>query len=552
MTVPLTGKSPPVPIQEPAESASSAIVRPPYLAALVVALLVLGGYLFSLAPSVTFWDAGELIASMRTLGIPHPPGTPLFVLMGHVWANLIPFGEYAFRTNRLSAVCSAGAAGFWFLVVHQALEPVLAEADAGAGRVLRAGGATAAAILGAFTFTNWQNSNETEVYAVASFIIAAVAWLVLRWRATRGTPGAQKRLLLIAYLMGISIANHLLALLAGPAVIAFMVAELRSHPAASAEQRRREWAQAAVMAGLWALLLGVGLGSTNLAILGGLCFLASAGFAAGAGVLPFALVSVMVALVGVSPYLFLYLRSAQHPIINEAAPDSWNALLAVIRREQYPVRTPLDDPTEPHGPENPGRSLTIVGLQLVNYLQYFDWHWAKALPGTLGVFPLRTVFTLIFLSLGLRGLFAHHRGDRAGWWLLFTLFLVTGLGLVAYMNFRPGFSLGYDRYPQSDDHEVRERDYFFVISYIAWGLWAGMGLTTLVRSWMARLEGGARRLATLGLAGALLPCLLNFREADRGHGPDARLPGDFAYDLLNSAPPYGVLFTYGDNDTFPL
>src|SRR5438552_8647565 len=184
MTVPLTGKSPPVPIQEPAASASSAIVRPPYLAALVVALLVLGGYLFSLAPSVTFWDAGELIASMRTLGIPHPPGTPLFVLMGHVWANLIPFGEYAFRTNLLSAVCSAGAAGFWFLVLHQALEPVLAEADAGAGRVLRAGGATAAAILGAFTFTNWQNSNETEVYAVASFIIAAVAWLVLRWRAT--------------------------------------------------------------------------------------------------------------------------------------------------------------------------------------------------------------------------------------------------------------------------------------------------------------------------------------------------------------------------------
>ncbi len=525
-------------------------MRPPYRAALVVTLLVLAGYVFSLAPSVTFWDAGEFIAAMKGLGIPHPPGTPLFVLMGHVWAGLIPFGEYAWRTNLLSATFSAGAAGFWFLVVHEALLRAIPGDDRAANR-LRIVGAGASALLAAFTFTNWQNSNETEVYAVASFIVGAIAWSCLRWRAARGTDRARRALLMIAYLLGLSIANHLLALLAGPAVIAFLVAELRLHPAASAEERRGEWARAAVFAGLWALLLGVGLGSPGIAVVGGLAFLAASVFALRAGALGFALVAVAIALVGVTPYLFLFLRSAQHPVLNEAAPSTWDALLAVIQRAQYPVRTPFDDPTHLHGPDNPGRTLSIIGLQLLNYVQYFDWQWAKSLAVQFAGVPLRVIATITFFSLGLYGAGVHRRADRTGWWLIFTLWLVTGLGLVGYMNFKPGYSLGYQLFPSSGQHEVRERDYFFVLSFVTWGLWAGMGLTSLVRQ-AGEAGRGLRQGAFLAFALVLVPPVLNFREADRAHGPDTHLPGDFAYDLLNSAPPYGILFTYGDNDTFPL
>jgi len=103
------------------------------------------------------------------------------------------------------------------------------------------GGAAAAVILGAFTFTNWQNSNETEVYAIATFTIAAMSWLVHVWRRYRGTPRAQRVLLLIVYLAGVSIGNHLLALLAGPGVILFLVTTLRNEPAADPVQRRAEW-----------------------------------------------------------------------------------------------------------------------------------------------------------------------------------------------------------------------------------------------------------------------------------------------------------------------
>ena len=108
-------------------------------------------------------------------------------------------------------------------------------------------GAAAAAVLSGFSFTNWQNSNETEVYAVASCVVAAAGWLCLRWRATRGSDRSSRLLLLIAYLLGASIANHLLALLAGPAVLVFLFAHLLEAPNPDAAERKREWSQALLM-----------------------------------------------------------------------------------------------------------------------------------------------------------------------------------------------------------------------------------------------------------------------------------------------------------------
>ena len=84
-----------------------------------------------------------------------------------------------------------------------------------------------------------------------------------------------------------------------------------------------------------------------------------------------------------------------------------------------------------------------LGWQLANYFQYFDWQWARSLAD-----GARQVVTIAFLTLGLRGLWEQRRSDRPAWWLLLGIFLVTGLGLVAYMNFRPGFSLAFHRWPE--------------------------------------------------------------------------------------------------------
>ncbi len=279
--------------------------RPPYLAALAVGLAVFIGYLLTLAPTVTFWDAGEFIAAAKILGIPHPPGTPLFVLIAHVWGTLVPIGEFAYRTNMLSALLSAGAAACFFLVAHESLRGTAAGLDQGAARLVRLGGGAAAALIGAFTFTNWQNSNETEVYGIATFTVAAICWLCHVWRARRGTGIAPRILLLIVYLGGISMGNHLLALLVGPAVVMFIWAVLRHDAASDPGQRRSEWAQLAVVAGVWMLLIGTGLGSTTLSIVGLLCFLAAAGFAATSGETRFAAATLFLAAVGMTPYLYL-------------------------------------------------------------------------------------------------------------------------------------------------------------------------------------------------------------------------------------------------------
>ena len=146
--------------------------RPPYLVAAGIAVLVLFVYLTTLAPTVTFWDAGELVTAAKTLGIPHPPGTPLWVLLGHVWGLIIPFGDYAWRLNLLSAVCGSIAASCWFLVAFT----LSRRTDLEAPKLLAYGAGCAAALLTAFSFTNWQNAVEAEVYAVAMITIGLGAW----------------------------------------------------------------------------------------------------------------------------------------------------------------------------------------------------------------------------------------------------------------------------------------------------------------------------------------------------------------------------------------
>ena len=138
-----------------------------------------------------------------------------------------------------------------------------------------------------------------------------------------GRPKATRTLLLIVYLAALSVGNHLLALLAGPAVVVFLAMTIRGDANTDRDARRREWGEVAVVAGMWALLVGTGLGSTTLVLLGAVAFAVSAGFATSAGAGGFAVASLALAVVGVSPYLFLYLRSAQHPLLNEAAPDTF-------------------------------------------------------------------------------------------------------------------------------------------------------------------------------------------------------------------------------------
>ncbi len=493
--------------------------------------------MITLAPTVTLWDAGEFITASKVLGVPHPPGTPLFVLVGHVWADILRIGQYAWRLNLMSACFSAAGAGCLFLVAHR----LLADED----RILRVGGAAAAALLSAFAFTEWQNSNETEVYTFATFSIAAICWLCLRWRDVRGTARAPHILLLIVYIAALSIGNHLLALLVGPAVSLFIAHTLRTRPAADPDERKVEWTEWGTLTALWFVLVAVGLGSTPLLIVGGVLVAGAVVACVTADSPTFPIVAIGVAAAGISIYAFLYIRSGLHPVLNEAAPENWHNLLAVIRREQFGSRGLLDNPMFFPGPDNPGRTLNLFGQQLLNFFQYCSWQWGRTLPNIPMVFV-----SLVFVSLGMLGFEFARRRDRGIAYLLGALWLVTGIGLVIYMNFKAGFSLFWDQYPTIDQHEVRERDYFFVVSFQIWGVFAAFGLVRLVR-WVSQVAPARVGIAVASLI-TLVPFAANFMAASRRHGPDATVARDFAYNLLQSVEPYGVLFAYGDNDTFPV
>ena len=213
-------------------------------------------------------------------------------------------------------------------------------------------------------------------------------------------------------------------------------------------------------------------------------------------------------------------------------------LSAALSRDQY-VKPPwlgLEDRVAP------------LHLQFANYLQYFDWQWSRALQGTQTLFaPARLPFTLLFTGLGLYGAVEHFKRDRATFWYLLTLFGTLSAALVYYLNFKYGYSIA-DPSGDLSAHEVRERDYFFIVSFSLWGLWAGMGIATLWKALSEKVGGGYKMAAPI-LALALIPLFLNWSWADRSGDYSTR---DWAYNLLMSVEPYGVLFTNGDNDTFPL
>jgi hypothetical protein len=478
--------------------------------------------------------------------------------MSNAWARLFPFGEYAFRVSVMVAVCGALSVALIYLVVFEAVRGG-GLAPARGGGWFATGAALAAALVSGFSFTAWHNANEAEVYTVSSLIVAATLWLAMQWRSRRGSSNATQYLVLAMYLAALSVGNHLLGLLVGPGLIVFVWHQLRHHPHDHDAVRRAEAGQLWVIASVWLLLVGVGLGSTAVLSLAGLLVLVALVLASQRGAMRFGLAALAVCLVGLSTYAFLYIRAGFGPTINMGDPSSWEALTALISRKQYPPRLPWDNPLYLSGANNPGRPLDIIWLQILNYLQYFDWQWSKGLATarTLFAWP-RLPLTILFTYLGMLGASVLRKRDAATFWLLLFVFLVTGPGLVGYMNFKPGFSLAYDQFPTFAQHEVRERDYFFLLSFQTWGVWAGIGIAAVCRYLLAWLRSHsvytvARRMAAAAVYGAAaLPFVLNHAAAVRNRDPEAHLAVDFAYDVLQSIEPYGILITGGDNDTYPL
>lgn len=451
--------------------------RPPYGIAAAVAAAVLAIYVITIAPTTHFWDTSEYIAAARVLGIPHPPGNPLFVLMAHVWGELPIAWGYALRLNLFAAVTSAFSSGFLFLVAERFLRDAST-----APRWTRYAAAAAGVLVGATSFTVWNQSTVNEkVYTLSLLSIALVLWLAVHWGDDEPGPHRDRWLLLMAYLLALTATNHLMGLLVGPAVLAYI---LYTDP--QALLRWQLWAGAA-----------------------------------------------LVAVVGVSVWTFLPIRAGQFPAINEGEPTTWPTLKAVLNRDQY-AKPPVTF-----------RQATLAA-QFANYWQYVTWQYGRDWSE-----PVRRLLAIGFTLLGLTGAWRQWRTDRRGAAAMTALIGTVTIVLVVYLNFRYGFSIFPD---QELDREVRERDYFFIASFLLWGIWVAIGLAVLMeetaKAFRERMSEGTRWLvATPVLLVALIPLAGNRLTASRA---GETTPRDFAVDLLQSVEPYAILITAGDNDTFPL
>src|SRR3989475_968758 len=210
--------------------------RPPYLMAALVALCGLVLYVLTLAPTTQFWDTSEYIAAAYVLGIPHPPGTPLFVLIAHTWGLLPLAAGYAMRINLLAAVTSAIAAGSRFLVSERLMREWVP------ARLPRRLAAVAGALVAATAFTVWNQSVVNEkVYTLSLLAIALVLWLIVRWDDQPPGEAHDHHLLLIVYLLALTATNHMMGVLVGPVVLILLFPPLKAQRPPDLASRRVEW-----------------------------------------------------------------------------------------------------------------------------------------------------------------------------------------------------------------------------------------------------------------------------------------------------------------------
>ena len=174
-------------------------------------------YLTTVAPTLSFWDCGEFIACSYTMSVPHPPGSPLYLLLGKMF-SMIPFGDVGWRVNLISVIVSAFSVVILYLTIVRLVRLYRGAESSTLDALIVYGGAAIGALTYAFTHSHWFNAVEAEVYAISLFFTAVVFYLILRWADEADNPVSDRLLLIIAYFMGLAIGVHLLNILAIPAI----------------------------------------------------------------------------------------------------------------------------------------------------------------------------------------------------------------------------------------------------------------------------------------------------------------------------------------------
>jgi hypothetical protein len=530
-------------------------------------------YIRTLSPTVVFWDVGEFMAAARLLQVPHPPGAPLFLLVARVF-SIVPFAQdIAVRMHIISAISSALTVMLLYLISVKLIIGWRGKPETTFDRIVVYGSSVIGALAMMTSPTFWFNAVEAEVYGLDMLIISLIIWLGLRYYEHGHGTRSDVYLLLVAYLAGLSMGVHLLALLAlWPVMLLvyFRSFEFDTKNFLSSLFSWRFLAFGAVaIVVFFAIFKGVltylpsfldgEVGGKKIGELKYLPYLLVLGAAYGAyyahkhkrRILSISLLSFLFVVLGFSTYIMVYMRANADTPMNENNPDTIERLVQYLDRQQYgdypkllPRRWNTSDPEIAQRHQNYTSEFDYFWrFQLDQmYLRYFGWNFVGREGDWKDAGVDWTKLYGIPLFLGFFGAYYHWSREKKTALMATVAFIVLGVALVVYFNMQ--------------NPQPRERDYFYVGSFFIFALWIGIGISGILDFLREKLapEGqpvvaGVALLVVAFLAVPANMFRVNFHSADRTGN---YLAWDYSYNLLQSCEKDAILFTNGDNDTFPL
>lgn len=530
---------------------------------LAVFAVTLTIYFMTMSPTVVFWDVGEFIAAASMLQVPHPPGSPLFLLVTRL-AMMIPFAsDMAVRAHAFSATCSALGIMFLYLVIVRVVINFRGVPETVVDRIIVYGSGVIGALSLAFGTSYWDNSLEAEVYGASMLFLSSIMWLVLRWRERSDRPGNEKYILFIAYLIGLSLGVHLLALLAIFPVL--MIIYFRKYEFSFGSF---------ILFGLIAsgiffvvypgivkhvpdMLDGTFQGTKSefikwvpYLLLGFAAYGVYTSYVRKQKLLHIGLLSILLIFAGYSTYTSVLIRSKANPPMNENDPSNLARLTSYLGRDQYgnaPLFLPRRYSNEPHQQRMYSQYSSdtdfLIRYQLNHmFFRYLGWNYIGQ-AGEQQDDGVRWQDTLaIPFLVGLFGLYYQFKKDWKMGVVFLAAFIILGPVLALYQN--------------QQEPQPRERDYFYVGAFFVFSLWIAVGvvgIVDLLRDWLKQerlalpLSGGV-----VGILAVVIPVnmvRINYHEKDRTGNYVA---WDYSYNILQTCEKDAILFTNGDNDTFPL
>jgi len=529
-------------------------------------------YFLTKAPTTSFWDCGEFIASSYIMGVPHPPGYPTFILLGRFFSILPIAGDIAVRINLLSVLGAVASVfmAFW-LIVRIALGNK-SEVPENWRKIAIGVGALAGAIIMGFSATFWANAVESEVYTVSMFLALLIHYMALLWAEKINTPGNDRKLLLISFVLWFSVGIHLTTFLVMIPILVYLAYKDYKHANFS---RWPVWLGMGVF-----LLFAIPVQSPLLKLVGidiSLYNLESFIIIFGALLIVYTLLSfikiinrtgdhqiwtlsamvMLFAVIGFSTQLIIPIRAAQKPIINENDPSNYKQFKYSLERKQYGNESMIPRMFKRRGSWN---------NQLVDHPRFGLWrYFSKQYSSPEQSISLSasdnsegnnrfSLAMLYIVIIGFWGIYESIRRAPPEGAVILIMALMGTIGMAVYMNFSDG---EFNRLIASQA-EVRNRDYFFTPGFMYYGIIIGLGLTLALDAIASKIKsvGKSRYMKSVFaialFTGALLAAntvMSNYKDNDRSGN---YIPWHYANNILQSCEQNAILFTNGDNDTFPL